>query len=171
MLLITSGKSTSLLRAAYALDGCPVGEWPQTSQARRQMIDLLPARHGRAYTADEFADAVLDVGEGDARYHTRTLDQLRERAGGLKAREARVIAMCAPRPMYVVAGPVRGQVYSGHSLSAAVRAVRIDRRQCASLGGGSYSDATIELDGREMRESYDPDDGATDTESVWIAPE
>ena len=75
-----------------------------------------------------------------------------------------------PRPLYVVAGQVRGQIYSGHSLSAAVRAVRIDRRQCASLGGGSYSDVSISVDGREMRESYDTDDGATDTESVWIAP-
>jgi len=93
LFLVTSGNSAALLRAAFSLDGKPAGEWPDTRQARAQMIDLLPARHARAYTADEFADAVLDLDESTGRYSTRSMAAIRERAGGLKAKAARVIPM------------------------------------------------------------------------------
>jgi len=91
--LLTSGKSTELLRAAFALDGKPAGDWPETQQARAQMIDLLPARHARAYTADEFVSAVYDWSELTGRYSTRSMDFIRSRSGGLKARIARVVPM------------------------------------------------------------------------------
>ena len=46
---------------------------------------------------------------------------------------------------YVVRGSVRGTISTNHrTLSAAVRSMRRDCRQCAGLGGGSYSDACIE---------------------------
>ena len=46
---------------------------------------------------------------------------------------------------YDVRGSVRGTISTNHrTLSAAVRSMRRDCRQCASLGGGSYSDASIE---------------------------
>ena len=46
---------------------------------------------------------------------------------------------------YDVRGSVRGTISTNHrTLSGAVRSMRRDCRQCASLGGGSYSDARIE---------------------------
>ena len=46
---------------------------------------------------------------------------------------------------YVVRGSVRGTISTNHrTLSAAVRSMLRDCRQCSSLGGGSYSDARIE---------------------------
>ena len=46
---------------------------------------------------------------------------------------------------YDVRGSVRGTISTNHrTLSAAVRSMRRDCRQCAGLGGGSYSDACIE---------------------------
>ena len=46
---------------------------------------------------------------------------------------------------YDVRGSVRGTISTNHrALSAAVRSMRRDCRQCASLGGGSYSDVGIE---------------------------
>ena len=56
---------------------------------------------------------------------------------------------------YVVRGSVRGTISANHrTLSAAVRSMRRDCRQCASLGGGSYSDAYIErTDGEPLTEA------------------
>ena len=46
---------------------------------------------------------------------------------------------------YDVRGSVRGTISTNHcTLSGAVRSMRRDCRQCASIGGGSYSDASIE---------------------------
>jgi hypothetical protein len=96
--LLTSGKSDALVRAAFALDNIPAGDWPDTQEARRRMIDDLPMRHARAYTADEFADAVYDWSELTGRYRTRSMATIRERAGGLKARIARVVPMRRTAP-------------------------------------------------------------------------
>ena len=56
---------------------------------------------------------------------------------------------------YTVRGSVRGTISTNHrTLSAAVRSMRRDCRQCASLGGGSYSDASIERsDGEPLTEA------------------
>ena len=56
---------------------------------------------------------------------------------------------------YDVRGSVRGTISTNHrTLSAAVRSMRRDWRQCSSLGGGSYSDACIErADGEPMTEA------------------
>ena len=56
---------------------------------------------------------------------------------------------------YVVRGSVRGTISTNHrTLSAAVRSMRRDCRQCASLGGGSYSDAYIErTDGEPLTDA------------------
>lgn len=56
---------------------------------------------------------------------------------------------------YDVRGSVRGTISTNHrTLSAAVRSMRTDCRSCASLGGGSYSDACIERsDGEPLTEA------------------
>ena len=56
---------------------------------------------------------------------------------------------------YVVRGSVRGTISTNHrTLSGAVRSMRRDCRQCADLGGGSYSDACIERsDGEPLTEA------------------
>ena len=56
---------------------------------------------------------------------------------------------------YDVRGSVRGTISTNHrTLSAAVRSMRRDCRQCASLGGGSYSDVGIErADGEPLTEA------------------
>ena len=56
---------------------------------------------------------------------------------------------------YTVRGSVRGTISTNHrTLSAAVRSMRRDCRQCASLGGGSYSDACVERsDGEPLTEA------------------
>ena len=56
---------------------------------------------------------------------------------------------------YDVRGSVRGTISTNHrTLSAAVRSMRRDCRQCAGLGGGSYSDACIErADGEPLTDA------------------
>lgn len=56
---------------------------------------------------------------------------------------------------YDVRGSVRGTISTNHrTLSAAVRSMRRDCRQCAGLGGGSYSDARIvRTDGEHLTEA------------------
>ena len=56
---------------------------------------------------------------------------------------------------YDVRGSVRGTISKNHrTLSAAVRSMRRDCRQCASLGGGAYSDARIvRSDGEPLTEA------------------
>lgn len=56
---------------------------------------------------------------------------------------------------YDVRGSVRGTISTNHrTLSAAVRSMRRDCRQCASIGGGSYSDACIErTDGEPLTDA------------------
>ena len=56
---------------------------------------------------------------------------------------------------YDVRGSVRGTISTNHrKLSAASRSMLRDCRQCASLGGGAYSDACIERsDGEPLTEA------------------
>lgn len=54
-----------LCRAANYLVGCPAGGWAETAQARRQLVDDLPARDARSYTAEEFIAAVLTLDHAD----------------------------------------------------------------------------------------------------------
>jgi hypothetical protein len=63
--LATSGKSRDLSRASRALDGKPVGGWPETRQARMQLRDDLPLQSQRAYTVDEFISALYTVDSSD----------------------------------------------------------------------------------------------------------
>ena len=63
--LIETGESESLSRAACYLDGCPVGGWGETTQARRQIVDELPHRELRSYTVSEFIAAVYTVDDTD----------------------------------------------------------------------------------------------------------
>jgi hypothetical protein len=70
VMLARFGQSKDLARAASALDGCPVGGWPETQQARRAILDDLPVRSLRAYTLDEWISAVYTVDYAD-RYRTR----------------------------------------------------------------------------------------------------
>ena len=53
---------------------------------------------------------------------------------------------------YIVRGAVRGTISTNHrTLSGAVRSCELDRKQCARLGGGAYSDAGIErVDGEPL---------------------
>ena len=53
---------------------------------------------------------------------------------------------------YLVRGSVRGTISTNHrTISGAVRSCERDRKQCAMLGGGAYSDAGIErVDGEPL---------------------
>lgn len=63
--LARSGKSVALVRAAHALEGCPVGGWGETAEARRDIVEYLPARHARSYTLDDFISTVYTVDHAD----------------------------------------------------------------------------------------------------------
>jgi hypothetical protein len=63
--LATTGKSRALRSAALELDGKPVGGWPETQQALRQIDDALPLRSEREYASDEFIAAMYTVDSAD----------------------------------------------------------------------------------------------------------
>lgn len=67
---------------------------------------------------------------------------------------------------YIVKGSVRGTISRHTKLSAAIRSMLKDERQCASLGGGAYSDVSIfREDGEDLSESeIDEIDEARDRE-------
>lgn len=46
-------------RAVNGLVGCPLGGWPETAQARAAVVEALPLRADRSYTADELVTACL----------------------------------------------------------------------------------------------------------------
>lgn len=55
---LTNGTAPKPVRiAAYALEGCPVGGWPETQQAFRRIEDELPG----GVDADEFVSAAYTV--------------------------------------------------------------------------------------------------------------
>lgn len=51
---------TCLHRAINGLVGCPIGGWGETDQARRRVVDELPRRSERDWTASQLIEAVLD---------------------------------------------------------------------------------------------------------------
>ena len=59
--LARSGKSRDLEHAASILSGKPVGGWPETTQARAELVDHLPFRSDRAYTVEEFVAAAYEI--------------------------------------------------------------------------------------------------------------
>lgn len=61
IMLARTGKSADLARAAVALNGLPEGGWAETKQARVRLIDDLPMKNAREYTADEFIAAIYDI--------------------------------------------------------------------------------------------------------------
>jgi hypothetical protein len=63
--LASTNQSRSLVLAANALIGCPVGGWPETVQARQRILDELPLRSQRAYTIEQWVDAVYRVDHTD----------------------------------------------------------------------------------------------------------
>lgn len=71
--LATTGKSRTLRGAATELHSKPVGGWPETEQALRQIKDALPLRDARDYTLDEFVGAMYLVDSAD-RYRSNILD-------------------------------------------------------------------------------------------------
>lgn len=68
--LAYSGRSRGLARALHYLDGCPVGSWPETTQAESQILGELPIRQDRSYTVDDFIEAAYRIDSND-RYRTR----------------------------------------------------------------------------------------------------
>jgi len=64
-------KSPAIRRALGGLVGCPVGGWAETAQARRRLIDELPLRAERSYSADDLIEAALTVDHA-GRYQWRT---------------------------------------------------------------------------------------------------
>ncbi len=59
---------------------------------------------------------------------------------------------------YEVSGNVRGLISKHYTLREAIKSKERDHRQCAALGGGAYSDATIHHT-----------DGTTVSDEEWIA--
>ena len=55
--LAKTGKSKALATAARCLHGLPEGGWPQTQQARLDILEYLPLRDMRSYTITEFIGA------------------------------------------------------------------------------------------------------------------
>ena len=53
------------MRALNGLVGCPVGGWPETAQARLELVGELPARQDRDYTRDELVAPALYEHGGD----------------------------------------------------------------------------------------------------------
>lgn len=67
LFLAHSGKSGAF---RCGLDGCPVGGWGDTQQAKARLAEALPPREQRAYTVAEFIDAAYDVDHAD-RYRVK----------------------------------------------------------------------------------------------------
>lgn len=58
-------------RALDDLDGKPVGGWPETVQAERRIVDELPLRRYRGYSAGDLIDALYAVDTRTQRYSYR----------------------------------------------------------------------------------------------------
>jgi hypothetical protein len=43
------------------LDGCPVGGWPETEQAKLRLAEELPRRSERSYSVDDLISALYVV--------------------------------------------------------------------------------------------------------------
>jgi hypothetical protein len=56
--------------ALLGLDGCPVGGWPETRQARSRLGEALPLRSERLYTVGDLVSFAMTVDYAD-RYRIR----------------------------------------------------------------------------------------------------
>ena len=56
------------------LDGCPVGGWPETERAKRNLLDVLPSREERTYTLGELIEALYTVDHAE-RYRVREVSK------------------------------------------------------------------------------------------------
>lgn len=72
--LATSGKSRALRSAALELEGKPVGGWPETEQALRQLRADLPLQSEREYTVEDFVDALYTVSGDRYRSNVRAAE-------------------------------------------------------------------------------------------------
>jgi hypothetical protein len=63
---------TCSLARACQLDGLPVGGWGETAQARSRLVEALPWRTDRDYTADDLIAALYAIDSAD-RYQRRSL--------------------------------------------------------------------------------------------------
>jgi hypothetical protein len=84
--LALTGRSRDLARAAWVLDGKPIGGWPETQQAWREVVNELPFRHDRSYTVDHFVDAMYE--RDGSRYRRRDADGARQEAARIEAASA-----------------------------------------------------------------------------------
>ena len=60
----------TLIGRCCGLEGLPIGDWPATKQAMAQLMDALPLRSQRSYTAAELVDALYGD-DGWGRYRSR----------------------------------------------------------------------------------------------------
>jgi hypothetical protein len=75
--LAVSGQSKGLQRAAAYLHGKPEGGWPETMQARHNIEEDLPGHWARAYTVQQFIDALYYIetwSGGAGLYRSRTAE-------------------------------------------------------------------------------------------------
>jgi hypothetical protein len=79
-----SAKSRELARAISFLDGCPVGGWGETTQARTMIAGALPLRGERRYTIEQFIVSAYSVDHAD-RYRTRAESDARQCAATIEA--------------------------------------------------------------------------------------
>lgn len=63
-------RTPAIRRALNELVGCPVGGWGDTDMARRRLVDALPWRADRSYSASDLISAALTVDIAD-RYRWR----------------------------------------------------------------------------------------------------
>jgi len=54
-------KSPAIRRALNEIAGKPTGGWAETTQARRALVDALPIRRYRAYSAATLIEVTLDA--------------------------------------------------------------------------------------------------------------
>lgn len=123
--LATSARSRDLSRAAVRLRHCPEGGWGDTTQAMRELADMLPMRSARSYTVRHFVSAAYRVDPATYRY------QPREAADAL-AEAARIEAETAAAPCKVI----RYQLAyaSNHTVALCPACVERGDHGCGDLG-------------------------------------
>lgn len=61
----------SVVAALSGLVGCPEGGWPETEQAKRRLVDALPFRTDRNYSASDLIESALVIDRTTRRYRWR----------------------------------------------------------------------------------------------------
>lgn len=70
LFLAETRQDPDLARAARCLDGLPIGDWPDTARALRQIAGSLPLKQEREYTVKDFIRGAYLFGETGP-YRTR----------------------------------------------------------------------------------------------------